>query len=294
MLTKFKGFPILIYIILSQRACNLIEITYLITDSIQQIHKIGFLVYYLDLNQLFISLASSFQYVLIYARVFFVLQAKFSLKYKTALASGLNNSLQNLKFQTIFAFSSELFFWRQKCVCALMAWLIPSCRAEGVALWQQLLCPELPAEGGLCSGNSRDLPSLSWLLFLTWAPPERDPCGAGGRSLWSLGMLHCQHCQAKAFRWQYHFFWSWRKVPSSWSWKSEVNISSMSCNKVLEIGEGLLTSEDIKSPNFQEKSRPSAGGEATLPFLAVELTPPLPSELDWVFLQIHRSTWRRA
>lgn len=83
-------------------------VIYLITDSIQQIHKISFLVYYLDLNQLFISLASSFQYVLIYARVFFMLQAKFSLKYKTALASGLNNSLQNLKFQTIFAFSSEL------------------------------------------------------------------------------------------------------------------------------------------------------------------------------------------
>lgn len=107
MLTKFKGFSILIYFILSQRAYNLIVI-YLITDSIQQIHKISFLVYYLDLNQLFISLASSFQYVLIYARVFFMLQAKFSLKYKTALASGLNNSLQNLKFQTIFAFSSEL------------------------------------------------------------------------------------------------------------------------------------------------------------------------------------------
>lgn len=106
MLTKFKGFSMLIYFILSQRACNLVVI-YLITDSIQQIHKISFLVYYLDLNQLFISLASSFQYVLIYARVFFMLQAKFSLKYKTALASGLNNSLQNLKFQTIFAFSSE-------------------------------------------------------------------------------------------------------------------------------------------------------------------------------------------
>lgn len=108
MLTKFKGFSILIYFILSQRAYNLITITYLIADSIQQIQKIGFLVYYLDLNQLFISLASSFQYVLIYAGVFFMLQAKFSLKYKTALAFGLKNSLQNLKFETIFAFSSEL------------------------------------------------------------------------------------------------------------------------------------------------------------------------------------------
>lgn len=39
-----------------------------------------------------------------------------------------------------------------------------------------------------------------------------------------------------------------------------MNISSISCNKVPEVEEGLLTSEDIKSPNFQEKSSPSAAG----------------------------------
>lgn len=118
-----------------------------------------------------------------------MLQAKFSLKYKTALAFGLNNSLQNLKFQTIFAFSSELenkwnlfFGGRNVCVPSWLGW---SLLAEHLGGKQQFLCPELPAEGGLCSGNSRDLPSLSWLFFLTWAIPEGipvEPC--------SLGMLH--------------------------------------------------------------------------------------------------------
>lgn len=69
------------------------DCSYLITDNIQQINKISSLVYYLDLIQLFIFLASSFQYVLIYATVFFMLQVKFRLKYKRALMSGLNNSL---------------------------------------------------------------------------------------------------------------------------------------------------------------------------------------------------------
>lgn len=93
MLTKFKDFSIHSYFVLPLRAYNLTTVTYLITNNIQQIDKIGSLVYNLDLIQLFIFLVSSFQYVLIYATVFFMLQIKFGLKYKRTLASALNNTL---------------------------------------------------------------------------------------------------------------------------------------------------------------------------------------------------------
>lgn len=118
--------------------------------------------------------------------------------------------------------------------------------------------PELRAEGGLCSGNTGDFPVCPDSVIPDQSSsrggwiPVRPPC--------SLAMLCSVSCGAKAFHGQCHFFWNWGKVPGSWSWKSKVDVSSLSCNKVPEVEEGLLTSEDIKSPNFQKKSSPSAAG----------------------------------
>lgn len=46
-------------------------------------------------------LAPSFQYMLIYITAFFMLEVKFSLKYKRASSSELTNSVRNLKFHLI-------------------------------------------------------------------------------------------------------------------------------------------------------------------------------------------------
>lgn len=183
MLTKFKDFSIHSYFVLPLRAYNLTTVTYLITDNIQQINKISSLVYNLDLLQLFIFLVSSFQYVLIYATVFFMLQVKFGLKYKRTLASALNNSLWNLKIRSIFFKREEkqmklVLLEEEMCVRTFMTYMIPSCRVIGRDLatvmgsyalslcrgphWQTVRFRNTVSENGC------DLSSLSVWLYFSW------------------------------------------------------------------------------------------------------------------------------
>lgn len=201
-----------------------------------------------------------------------MLQVKFRLKFKRALASGLNNTLWTLKFHSIHICLFKrvekrmilVLLEEEMCVGAFMAGKVPSGWVTGrnpLQWWvpTHWVCTKVPPTDywdsetpsqkivvispAWLSGSVVPDPRTSQKGALCWVREQRLSCSLGS-------LLSRRDCSTEACNRQYYFFWKLRKISSVLSWKSEMNVSSVSSNEVPEVEEGLLSSEDIKRHNF--------------------------------------------